>query len=201
MGLLLVFLAGCGSQNETNGGEDESLNSQSSQTPVNPSNAESYNFENAVIVYYSLTENTEEVANEIQSQTGLDLYKIEPVEPYPTAYSEVAGLVRDQQADGIFPDLEELNLDLSQYETIFVGSPTWHGYISQPVQKWLMDSDLAGKNIAPFFTSGSQPIEDPQSDLRALIPDSTIAPELSMDHSPRDDIDESVSAWLSSLTF
>lgn len=205
LGLLsLVALTACGSRSENTGGNNQSSISSESTVTENSTSTNiepNLNFESSVIIYYSLTENTEEVAQAIQEQTGADMYKLEPVEPYPTSYGEVAGLVREQQEQGIFPELEDLDVDLTQYETIFIGSPTWHGYISQPVQKWLMDTELSDKNIAPFFTSGSQPIENPQSDLRELIPSATIATELSMANSPRDDVDESVAEWLNNLSF
>ncbi|GMA47575.1 flavodoxin [Tetragenococcus muriaticus] len=199
--LLFVFLVGCSSQNDRNEEQAPSSTNNESSQPAASQTVDPAQFENAVVVYYSLTENTEEVAQEIQEQAEVDIYEIQPVEPYPTSYGEVAGLVREQQENDEFPDLEELDIDLDQYDTIFVGSPTWHGYISQPVQRWLMDTDLEDKNIAPFFTSGSQPIEDPQSDLQELIPNTNISDELSMADSPRDDIEESVNQWLNSLTF
>lgn len=203
--LSLVALVGCGNQDERARVESRSsfstAESAVTEKSSNTSSEATWDFENTVIIYYSLTENTEEVAQAIQEQTGAEIYRLEPVEPYPTSYSEVAGLVRDQQEQGFFPELKELSINLDQYDTIFIGSPTWHGYISQPVQKWLMDTNLSDKNIAPFFTSGSQPIEDPQSDLRELIPSAPIAPELSMVNSPRDNIDEFVAEWLNNLSF
>ncbi|WP_066186545.1 flavodoxin [Gracilibacillus timonensis] len=193
---LLLLLAACGSQPDNTEEADENAPNDTNENANSDTE-----ITNAAIVYYSLTENTEEVAEEIQVQTEADLEKLEPVEPYPRAYSEVAGLVREQQEAGEFPELQDLDLNIEEYDTIFVGSPTWHGYISQPVQKWLMDTELADKNIIPFFTSGSQPIEDPQSDLRELLPEATITEELSMANSPRDDIEEEVSQWIENMEF
>lgn len=200
MPLSLLLLTACGNQNEEEVEEsDENIEVSEPETENEETPESDSDFENAAIVYYSLTENTEEVAEEIQNQTGAELFALEPVEAYPRAYEEVEGLVRDQQEAGEFPELEELDLDVEDYDTIFIGSPTWHGYISQPVQSWLIDTDLDEASIAPFFTSGSQPIEDPQADLRELIPNGEIAEELSMDNSPRDDIEEAVSRWLENL--
>lgn len=146
-----------------------------------------------------MTNNTEEVAQAIHEQTGAPLFKIEPTSPYPTAYGEVEGLVREQQQQNVYPDLEALAMSLEDYDLIFLGSPTWHGQISQPVKKWLMDTDLNGKKIAPFFTSGSQPIENPIDYLNEWVPRDRISQELSMVNSPREDIDSQVEEWLSQI--
>lgn len=71
-----------------------------------------------------MTTNTEEVAQAIHEKTGAPLYKIEPTEVYPTDYSQVAGLVREQQEQNIFPELKTLDINLQDYDLIYLGSPT-----------------------------------------------------------------------------
>lgn len=42
--------------------------------------------------------------------------------------------------------------DISEYGTIYLGSPIWFGTIAPPVASFLYGQSLAGKTIIPFYT-------------------------------------------------
>ena len=62
---------------------------QSSESLESNQNQETEDLRKSLIVYYSLTENTKAVAEEIQKQVNGELMRIETVEPYPEVYDEV----------------------------------------------------------------------------------------------------------------
>jgi flavodoxin len=106
-----------------------------------------------LIVYYSHSGNTEKIALSIQELTGADLVKIETANPnhYPSDYRETVEQVRKEAATGFLPEIREIQ-NLDQYDTIFIGSPTWAVNASRPIVKFLTQYDLSGKTIIPFNT-------------------------------------------------
>lgn len=80
-----------------------------------------------LVVYYSATGNTEEVANQIAANTNAELFKLEPME----TYSEDDLNWRDENSRVVYeynnPDAREMELlsstveDWEAYDTIFIG--------------------------------------------------------------------------------
>ncbi|KRM72043.1 flavodoxin [Lacticaseibacillus brantae DSM 23927] len=106
-----------------------------------------------LIVYYSRTGNTKAVAEIIQSQVGGDLVQIETKSARPTNYrAEVEQNETEQNTDTL-PALKSLP-DLSQYDRIFIGSPTWNMALPQAVVAFLRANKFTGKTVIPFNTNG-----------------------------------------------
>lgn len=79
---------------------------------------------NILVVYFSCGGNTQALAEEIQRQTGGDIYRIEPTVPYTTDYNTLAYTVaRNEKDANARPALKETDRDFSQYNYIFVGCP------------------------------------------------------------------------------
>lgn len=105
-----------------------------------------------LIVYLSRTNNTKAVAEMIQKKTGGDLMEIEPKTPYSEDYQTNVDEVSYQNANNILPELKT-NIDISKYDTIFVGFPTWGMQVPPPVKTFLNENNWKGKTIAPFNTN------------------------------------------------
>lgn len=75
----------------------------------------------ALIVYFSWSGNTEAVAQEIQSQTGADLFEIVPAEPYTDDYDELLDIAQEEQSSDARPAIAD-TVDLSGYDTVYLGS-------------------------------------------------------------------------------
>lgn len=95
---------------------------------------------------------TEYVARMIQEHVGGDLHLIQTQEPYPTDFDALRDLNHSEMADGYLPPLVENNLDISQYNTVFVGYPVWATEVPQAVLSFLNEYDLSGKTVIPFCT-------------------------------------------------
>ena len=88
----------------------------------------------ALVVYYSATGNTEQVAQYIANATGGDLFEIQPVEPYTDDdlnWTDDNSRVSQEHADESLRDVELVadtvdNWD--QYDTVFIGYPIWLAY-------------------------------------------------------------------------
>ena len=114
-----------------------------------------------LVVYYSATGNTENVANYIAAATNGDLFKLEPTEPYSDAdlnwTDDNSRVVREHDN----PDERDIALVKStvenwdEYDTIFIGYPIWWGIAAWPVNGFIEANDFTGKTVIPFCTSSS----------------------------------------------
>ena len=114
-----------------------------------------------LVVYYSATGSTENVANYIATATDGDLFKLEPAEPYSNAdldwTDDNSRVVREHDN----PDERNIALlkstveNLDEYDTIFIGYPIWWGIAAWPVNGFIEANDFTGKTVIPFCTSSS----------------------------------------------
>ena len=105
-----------------------------------------------IIIYHSYTQNTEKVANMIKEQLGCDILKLNPKKAFSTDYQSV---VDEWQNNSIKNEveIEDINIDLSKYDNIILGSPIWWYTITPVISTFLKKYNLEGKNIYPFVTS------------------------------------------------
>ena len=101
-------------------------------------------------VYYSNIGNTKSAAENTHSIVGGDIKQIELIEKYPNNIFTMSKLVRKQMKEGYLPKIN--NIDISNYDIIFVGSPIWNFSVSLPVKAFLKNSNFENKTIIPFFT-------------------------------------------------
>lgn len=114
-----------------------------------------------LVVYYSATGNTENVANYIATATDGDLFELEPAKPYSDAdlnwTDDNSRVVREHDN----PDERDVALVKStvenwdEYDTIFIGYPIWWGIAAWPVDGFIEANDFTGKTVIPFATSSS----------------------------------------------
>lgn len=116
---------------------------------------------NVLVVYYSATGNTAQMAQYIADSTGGDLFEIQPVEPYTDDdlnWTDDNSRVSQEHADESLRDVELVadtvdNWD--QYDTVFIGYPIWWGIAAWPVDGFVAANDFSGKTVIPFCTSSS----------------------------------------------
>lgn len=119
---------------------------------------ESYknNLGKVLVVYYSFTGNTKEIAMNIKEKTNADLYEIELAEPYPNG-AKLHMEVREQNKTGEFPKIKPIDVDISDYDLVIVGSPVWWYTLSTPVSSFLNQTDFKGKNVSLYVTHAGEP--------------------------------------------
>ena len=101
-------------------------------------------------VYYSNMRNTKKIAQNLHSIVGGDIKEIELIEKYPNNIFKMSNVVRKQIKDNYFPNID--NIDISEYDIIFIGSPVWNFSISLPMKSFLKNNDFKNKTLIPFFT-------------------------------------------------
>ena len=106
------------------------------------------------VVYFSKTGNTRKVAETIRSLTGADLYEVTTKEPYPEEYGPTTEIVKEEIEKGIEREIVAPKMDLSKYDVVILGTPTWWHHVAQALQTWIKSVDLKGKTVAHFNTHG-----------------------------------------------
>ena len=106
-----------------------------------------------LIVYYSTTSHTREVAELIQKTVGGDLASIRTKEPYPEKEEDKIAQGRREVSTDFMPELNDFPVDIGEYDTIFLGTPVWWYTIAPAMKSFLKNHDLSGKIIYPFVTS------------------------------------------------
>ncbi len=186
--VMVLGLAACGSR-QSGSGETSSRNeSQSSEMetsePTEPSQQEGESNSEAtvgtqegdaetsaetpeasggktLVVYYSASGNTKEVADYIASAIEGELFEIVPTEIYTGA--DLDWTDKDSRVSREHDNEEERNVPLvadtvdnwDEYDTVFIGYPIWWGIAAWPVDSFIKANDFTGKTVIPFCTSSS----------------------------------------------
>lgn len=111
-----------------------------------------------LIAYYSWSNgNTKRIAEQLQRETGADIIRIETKSPYSGSYDEVVEQGKREADSGFQPELQPMDVDLSEYNVIAVGTPTWWYTMAPAVLTFLKNNDFSGKTVIPFMTNGGWP--------------------------------------------
>lgn len=187
--VLLFALAGCGNGASSNEASSDSTVSASqteqssnneepnSEAPSNTSTSETEqetNMENSILVaYFSATGTTEQVAQQAAEILDADLYEIVPEDPYTEedlAYYTGGRADQEQDDPSARPAISGGVENMSQYDTILLGYPIWHGQAPRIISTFLESYDFAGKTIIPFCTSHSSGVGSSADNLQNLCP-------------------------------
>lgn len=111
-----------------------------------------------LITYYSISNgNTKQIAEQIQKATGADIARIETVNPYTGSYNTIVEQGQREVNQGYQPKIKPLGVNLSDYDVIAVGTPTWWYTMAPAVLSFLKSYDWKGKTVIPFQTHGGWP--------------------------------------------
>ena len=142
--------------------------------------------------------NTHVAAEIIAEVTGADLFEIKPVNPYSDVYKECVGRAKEEYDSNARPELAE-NIDISEYDVIYLGYPNWCGTMPMPVWTFLDSHDWTGKVICPFCTNEGSGLANSPADLEKLAPTADRKPGLSIKGSQVSDAKASVEEWIAGL--
>ena len=179
LSIFMVFaLAACGNTQKESGtttgstvGSKETETSEASVQPETSAQTETESSDEnepeeseggkVLIVYYSATGNTEEVANYIARATGADLFELVPTQTYSADdlnWSDHDSRVcreHDNPEERVVPLVADTVENWDSYDTVFIGYPIWWGIAAWPVDGFISANDFTGKTVIPFCTSSS----------------------------------------------
>lgn len=152
--------------------------------------------EKILIAYFSWGGNTKGVAEEIQRQTGADLFEITLVNPYSSDYNTVLDEAQRDQNAQARPELASHVENMDEYDTIMIGYPNWWASIPMPIASFLEEYDFSGKTILPFCSHGGGRFGQSLTAIAKLAPDATMGEALSIHYSGGSDLSNDVTDWL-----
>ena len=119
----------------------------------NPNNMTRDEDNSVVVVDGKVLGNTEYVANLISEKTNSDLFRLEPKDAYPTDHQQLLARARKEMQNNERPALKK-EIDISTYDTIFIGYPIWNADLPPIINTFLENNDFSGKTVVPFCTHG-----------------------------------------------
>ena len=164
-GVLAVSLAACGQQSDATDTTAQTQQPQAtdteSQQPETTPDSTASSGSKTLVVYYSASGNTQNIAQEIAEAAGADLFEITPTEPDTSDdlnWSDDNSRVSREHEDESLRDVPLTTTTVEnwdEYDTVFLGYPIWWGIAAWPVNNFVKDNNFTGKTVIPFATSAS----------------------------------------------
>ncbi len=190
--------------------------------PATPSNS-SADSSRALVVYFSMPEttslenmtteednstvvidgqvlgNTQYMAQVIQETVGADIFRIEPVTPYPTDHSTLVSQASEEQSADTRPAIKEAISNFDIYDTIFIGYPIWWSDMPQILYTFFDTYDFSGKTIIPFSTHGGSSFAGTPNTIQQLEPDAKMLDGLTISRNNIQDAHDQIVEWVNGL--
>lgn len=108
-----------------------------------------------LVAYFSWGGTTRRMAQQIATLTGADLFRIEPVTPYPAEYTPTTEVARAEKEADARPAIKNTVPGWEQYDILFIGCPVWWWTTPMIICTFAESYDFAGKTVVPFCTYAS----------------------------------------------
>lgn len=124
-----------------------------------------------LVAYFSWGGTTQRMAQEIVRQTGADLFRIEPVVPYPTEYTPCTEVALEEKNNDARPAIAATVENWEDYDTVFIGCPVWWWTTPMIICTFAESYDFEGKTVVPFCTYASTYRDETLARIVELTPD------------------------------
>jgi flavodoxin len=122
----------------------------------------------SLVVYYSLTGKTKLAAQAIAEALNATLVEIKETKP-----RKLGGLI--YLTGGLAAlmnrrsEINPIDVDLKQYERIFIGSPIWAYRPAPAINSFIYQTNFEGQSVVPFFTMGGDNAEKALANITTKI--------------------------------
>mgnify|MGYP002620943464 CR=1 FL=1 len=123
--------------------------------------------------------NTKIVADYISELTGAGQFEIITHKYDGMSYNQLIRLAKDEAREGELPPYEG-DVDVSPFDTIFIGGPIWWGTYPHVMFTFFRDHDLNGKTIIPFTTHEGSGLASCVDDISEAYPEATVTKPFSI---------------------
>ena len=146
-----------------------------------PSETNSTNGENkTLIVYYSYTNNTEQIVDDLKTMINADVIEVEPANKnldysannYAIGTEQLNKIKNNPNDESSYPAIDPVIVDMSIYNTVIIATPLWWSQMASNMQTLLFKygDEMAGKNIGLIVSSHSSGISGVEADAKRLVP-------------------------------
>lgn len=146
-----------------------------------------------LVVSYSYSGNTRRAADILSESLGAARFEITMRNPYRGNIYEVSQADLNQ---GVRPPLTSRVDNMTDYDVILLGYPTWWATMPMPVRSFIEGHDLTGKIILPFSSHGGTVWGDSVSDLAKAVPGAYVGPGFEFHYSGGRQLAENLAHWL-----
>jgi flavodoxin len=111
----------------------------------------------SLVAYYSRTNITKKLAEDIAGKINADIEEINPKVNYQGKIGYARG-GKDAISEKII-DIDSLNCDPSEYDVVYLGTPVWAGKSSTPILSYIKQNEGKFNNVKFFVTAGGRGFE------------------------------------------
>ena len=126
-----------------------------------------------LVAYFSATGRTAKVAKLLAEVLGADIHEIQPKMPYTKAdlnwLNKKSRSSVEMNNKSIRPEMVENNVQIAEYDVIFLGFPIWWYVAPTIINTFLESSDFSGKKIILFATSGGSKFGKTVEELKVSV--------------------------------
>lgn len=120
-----------------------------------------------LIVYYSRTGTTRQVARQLADKLGADTYAIQDARPRHGLFGYLQSALEAMR--GALPDIKPSCMPLSQYDLVVLGTPVWMGHLASPMRRFLHDKARFIRQAAFFCTMGGEGADTVFGEMEKLV--------------------------------
>lgn len=142
---------------------------------------------------------TEYMARMIQKTVGGELFPIRTVTPYTDDFDGLRDVNHNEMENNKLPELQKSNLDISNYDTIFIGYPVWASDVPQAVVSFLKQYDLSDKTVIPFCTHDGYGAGNSYNSIRVESSAKNMLEALAIEAKNIKDSSTVIENWLNSI--
>lgn len=183
-------------------------------TPADGTSDSTGEVSNALVVYFSVPDdrnnsyvevegerlgNTQYMAQVIQENTGADIFRIQPVTPYPTDHEELLEAAQEEIRTNARPEINGTIENFDSYEVVFVGYPNWNADMPYIMYSFFENYDFSGKTIIPFMTHGGSGFSGTQETIAALEPDAAMLEGKAISRNSIEDAEQEIIDWIDEI--
>ena len=135
---------------------------------------------NTLIVYYSYTNNTEQIVDDLKTLITADVIEVEPenknlnyaANNYAIGTEQLNKIKANPNDENSYPAIDPITVDMSKYNTVIIATPLWWSQMASNMQTFLFKygNEMAGKNIGLIVSSHSSGISGVEADVKRLVP-------------------------------
>ena len=166
---------------------------------TNPNNMTTEEDNSVVVINGQVLGNTQYMAQVIQETTGADIFRIEPVTPYPTDHSTLVSLASQEQSGSARPAIQGRVNNMDDYDVIFVGYPIWWSDMPMIMYTFFEQYDLSGKTVIPFSTHGGSSFAGTPTTIQRLEPEAKMLDGLTISRNNIQDARQQIVDWVNGL--
>lgn len=208
MGIAMTFAFSACSNSNTAPSESNLQNPpDDSKRPVNEGTK-------ALVVYFSVPDNrdnsyveidgerlgnTQYMAYVIQENTGANIFRILPKNPYPTDHNALLEAAQEEIRTNARPEIEGTIEDFDSYNVVFVGYPNWNADMPYILYTFFETYDFSGKTIVPFNTHGGSGFSGTRETIAGLEPNASMLEGKSISRNSIEGAEQEIIDWLDSI--